>query len=994
MAETTYDEAPPSVLDRTIDLTRVGWVTIGAIIVIAVGIALRFAQLDVLALSPVEGRRAFQAFSFYRGSTSGPGLELPDTSPAFLLLQSLALFLFGATDVVARIVPAILGTGIIILAWMLSPFVGRARALGMAALAAISPTLLYASRTADVQIAVAFFSLLLVVAILRIGLEGTSIDARRTWALIAGVALAGAFASGPTSLSVLLCLAVGVVAGLAVETGRDGAIRRSIAGFTTTPQVPVFALGGFVVTIIVLFSRLFSDLSALGGIGSTFADWGRLLATASSTTPTQFFLLAVLLYEPLAIAFAIVAANRGTGDGPGMLSWPFFIGWFTSALLIFSFSSGRAPEQAVNVALPLVLVGGAGLGDVLSSLDLSFSIRNRTGTLFAAMVGLVIAVIALIVLIDRTGDPVVDENRAVFQAVAVAMLAVVPLAFAVYTLTRSEMLAGTGKQAGFVALAVLALFLGGYTVRSSILLSFYNAGDGTELLAQRTSTAAVNALVTRLEKLSRDVTVTDGSPRDPTGGHGLTIAIDRRVQWPYRWYFRDFPDAQVVTNIQALENPTQVVIAPDDAGMAEAGYTPRTYPTLNRVPAVYTAPDIGTILKNIFVPSNWSKGMDFLILRHLSNAAPPETIAVGLNAELANRVFPNTGPFSLTDRAGPGSGRGQFNEPRGIVVAADTGTTYVVDSGNVRVERFDELGQFVGSWSAQDGGVAFARSDAGGPTGITVSPDGQLIYVCDTWNHRVVVLDQTGRMVREIGSYADTNDSADPSVEPGFFFGPRDIAVADDEIYVVDTGNERVQVFGLDGTFKRAFGGFGSEPGQLIEPVGIALGQDGRVYVADSGNGRIAVFAADGTPLEQWPVESWADHKYFEPYLTFDQEGNLYATSSATGSVEVFDPTGAQIDSIQQVGSESLEAPYGITTAPDGSILITDAGRNAVLRYTAPPPSLIPDTGEIIDELPSSPVPPTAEASPVVEEASPVASPIASPIASPQASPAAGSSSG
>src|SRR5689334_13931887 len=126
MAESTYDEAPPSVLDRTIDLTRVSWVTIGAIVVIVIGVALRFAQLAGYALSPGEGRRAFQAYSFYRGSTSGPGLELPDTGPAFLLLQSFALFLFGATDVVARVVPALLGSGIVILAWSMSPFVGRA----------------------------------------------------------------------------------------------------------------------------------------------------------------------------------------------------------------------------------------------------------------------------------------------------------------------------------------------------------------------------------------------------------------------------------------------------------------------------------------------------------------------------------------------------------------------------------------------------------------------------------------------------------------------------------------------------------------------------------------------------------------------------------------------------------------------------------------------------------------------------------------------------
>ena len=42
-------------------------------------------------------------------------------------------------------------------------------------------------------------------------------------------------------------------------------------------------------------------------------------------------------------------------------------------------------------------------------------------------------------------------------------------------------------------------------------------------------------------------------------------------------------------------------------------------------------------------------------------------------------------------------------------------------------------------------------------------------------------------------------------------------------IYVTDTGNKRIQVFGLDGTFKRMFGGSGTAPGQFNEEVGVAL---------------------------------------------------------------------------------------------------------------------------------------------------------------------------
>ena len=207
MAERTLDDRQPSVLDRTIDLTAVSWSTIAWIAAATVAAMLRFAQLGMMPLSKDEAHSAFDAFSFFRGDSSGPGHTIGRTGPFFLLLRSFAFFLFDASDATARIVPALLGVMMIGSIAGLRPFVGNARALGMAILAAFSPTLVYASRTVTAEIAVAAFSLLFLVALLRIGLEENGPSGAHRWAFVAGLALAATYASGASSISVLIAMA-------------------------------------------------------------------------------------------------------------------------------------------------------------------------------------------------------------------------------------------------------------------------------------------------------------------------------------------------------------------------------------------------------------------------------------------------------------------------------------------------------------------------------------------------------------------------------------------------------------------------------------------------------------------------------------------------------------------------------------------------------------------------------------------------------------------
>ena len=75
----------------------------------------------------------------------------------------------------------------------------------------------------------------------------------------------------------------------------------------------------------------------------------------------------------------------------------------------------------------------------------------------------------------------------------------------------------------------------------------------------------------------------------------------------------------------------------------------------------------------------------------------------------------------------------------------------------------------------------------------------------------------------------------------------------DGNVYVMDTGNKRVQVFTPDGGFITQWGGGGVVDGRFDEPVGLAQDADGNWYVADTWNKRIQKFSEAFNYLAQWP---------------------------------------------------------------------------------------------------------------------------------------------
>jgi hypothetical protein len=98
--------------------------------------------------------------------------------------------------------------------------------------------------------------------------------------------------------------------------------------------------------------------------------------------------------------------------------------------------------------------------------------------------------------------------------------------------------------------------------------------------------------------------------------------------------------------------------------------------------------------------------------------------------------------------------------------------------------------------------------------------------------------------VRTIGD-VDTDD------ENLAFNSPIDMAVDDaGRVYVLDNGNQRIQVFGPDGRYIRTIGRKGQGPGEFSDPNSIVIDREGHLYVLDDRQKRIQVFLTDGEMLK------------------------------------------------------------------------------------------------------------------------------------------------
>lgn len=278
-------------------------------------------------------------------------------------------------------------------------------------------------------------------------------------------------------------------------------------------------------------------------------------------------------------------------------------------------------------------------------------------------------------------------------------------------------------------------------------------------------------------------------------------------------------------------------------------------------------------------------------------------------------------------------GGGQLSTPAGLAVWG--GVVYVTDggSGHNRVDKYDLSGNYLGSFSGGDGGF-------NGDTSIAFDALGN-IYVTDGYNNRVQKFNSSGSFLLEWGSSYNNPGSGN-----GQFNHPGSINVdANNNIYVCDSGNYRIEKFDVNGNYILQWGSFGSGKGQFEVIGGMAVDNNGHVYVGDQATYRIQKFDGMGNFITQWEGNGSNLGQYSNK-----MQGLACNLSNLNGSVYVADANNYRVEVTNNpydyAGLNTLGVfPDPVTTGQDAdiafqlgsslnfSITIKDSLGNTVNQY-------------------------------------------------------------
>ncbi len=640
---------------------------------LAVAFGLRFVSLGAAPLNPLEAAQAWPAWLAATG-TQVPNAPAP-TSALFYALQSTLFFLTGGGseaggDVLARLLPALLGTALVLLPWWWRSWLGRGAALTAAFLLALDPWLVALSRTSDPAALTIGLGLLALTALwqwqacphvgVRATPESMHADAREGaqasspagWERTLAVSLGLLLVSGPLTWSWLPVLAL--FWWYCTRTPARG--RAGYAGVRRSTWV------WFAAALLLGASGFLAWPGAFGAVGSSLSAWiGQWRGDSGLGIGWPFVRLAVdqpllLVFGPLGLILLAVtglslrrttmpqgraasssegAAHPLTRSPAHPLTLALFLALWAAWGLLLLLLPGRSAAVLPMLGLPLLIAASWAIGYLLA-----LPLEDVTGVEITVLLGVAAILFAAgsIWLALAVESAAYDTRLALTALSLVVLMLAIWLVFGFWAGWRAA-----GKLAGLFFAAVLLLL----SVRSGWQLAQTGGRMAPDGFFAVTTLPEASLLPADVQRIS---SIRFGDPYEApvqaaTGGEAPNALLG--------WLLRDMrnltwvaaPDAAAVLTTADGSTRPPLIVAPQsmEQNPGLGGLIGSTYPlTMRWDPSMLPAlPPADQTSDNGLPPEElaklrsdqaWSQAtrprLEWLLYRTISNEPPIDSVTL------------------------------------------------------------------------------------------------------------------------------------------------------------------------------------------------------------------------------------------------------------------------------------------------------------------------------------------------------------------------------
>ena len=287
-----------------------------------------------------------------------------------------------------------------------------------------------------------------------------------------------------------------------------------------------------------------------------------------------------------------------------------------------------------------------------------------------------------------------------------------------------------------------------------------------------------------------------------------------------------------------------------------------------------------------------------------------------LRIRVNNREI-NNSPFLITVYPEPA----QLGRPVRVVhhlkapydVAVNSqGELLVSECDGNQISVIDDRGEkirTIGSHSAHDAEQMIA------PAGIAIDEKDN-IYVSS--EHKLQKFSISGKLIICIGQMGSGNAE---------FNDPRGVTIHNNQLYICDRNNDRIQVFNLDLNFIRSISGRGKGRGEFSAPFNVKFDSAGHMYIAEYNYKRVQVLDINGRFLREFNEQEMKG-----PTAIHIVDKYVYVTDFKGHCIVVYDTSGQFVTTFGKYGHEEgeFDEPYCITSCVDSFIYVCDWSNNRV----------------------------------------------------------------